>query len=65
MTRSGPGDRVFVPQAWASWFEWAVPDARYFLDSRFELYPAAVWQDYGAIASGGAGCRDRTGSLGR
>ena len=50
-----PGDRVFVPQTWASWFEWAVPDARYFLDSRFELYPAAVWQDYGAIAAAGSG----------
>ena len=36
-----PGDRVFVPQVWASWFEWAVPDASYFLDARFELYPAA------------------------
>ena len=50
-----PGDRVFVPQAWASWFEWAVPDARYFLDSRFELYPAAVWQDYGTIANDASG----------
>ena len=49
-----PGDRVFVPQTWASWFEWAVPDARYFLDSRFELYPAGVWQDYGAITAGGS-----------
>ena len=53
-----PGDRVFVPQAWASWFEWAVPDARYFLDSRFELYPAAVWQDYGAIAAAGSGAAE-------
>ena len=49
------GARVFVPQVWASWFEWAVPDARYFLDSRFELYPADVWEDYDGIAGGGAG----------
>ncbi len=53
-----PGDRVFVPQTWASWFEWAVPDASYFLDSRFELYPADVWQGYLAIADG----TDGTGS---
>ena len=23
-----PGDRVFMPQTWASWFEWAAPDSR-------------------------------------
>ena len=50
-----PGDRVFVPQAWASWFEWAVPDGSFFLDSRFELYPAAIWRDYDEIAGGSAG----------
>ncbi len=52
------GTRVFVPQTWASWFEWAVPDARYFLDSRFELYPPDVWADYGAISEGGAAAQD-------
>ena len=46
------GARVFVPQGWASWFEWAVPDARYFVDSRFELFPADVWQAYGEVAGG-------------
>ncbi|MEW6225171.1 MAG: hypothetical protein AB1627_11140 [Chloroflexota bacterium] len=52
--RVQPGDRVFVPQTWGSWFEWAVPDARYFVDSRIELFPPAVWRDYGVIAAGGA-----------
>jgi hypothetical protein len=59
-----PGARVFVPQTWASWFEWAAPDARYFLDSRFELFPADVWHDYDAIARGGpaaAAALDRWG----
>jgi len=51
--QAAPGARVFVPQTWASWFEWAAPQARYFLDSRFELYPADVWRDYDAIAGGG------------
>jgi hypothetical protein len=46
------GDRVFVPQAWGSWFEWAVPDGLYFVDSRIELFPAEVWLDYEAIVSG-------------
>ena len=47
------GARVLVPQTWASWFEWAVPDALYFIDSRFELFPADVWADRAAIAAGG------------
>ena len=49
------GDRVFVPQSWGSWFEWAVPDATYFVDSRIELFPADVWRDYGEVVSGGPG----------
>jgi hypothetical protein len=48
-----PGDRVFAPQLWDSWFEWAVPDARYFVDARFELFPGDVWSDLDAIDAGG------------
>jgi hypothetical protein len=44
-----PGAHVFVPQTWASWFEWAVPDAQVFVDSRIELFPADVWADYDVI----------------
>ena len=40
------GARVVTPQTWGSWFEWAAPDAHYFIDSRFELFPADVWADY-------------------
>jgi hypothetical protein len=46
---AGPGMRVVVPQTWGSWFEWAAPDAKYFIDSRFELFPADVWADYAAL----------------
>ena len=53
-TELEPGSRVFVPQTWASWFEWAAPDAATFLDSRFELFPADVWDDYIDIADGGS-----------
>ena len=39
-----PGDRVVVPQTWAFMVRvGACPDARYFVDSRFELFPADVW----------------------
>jgi hypothetical protein len=48
-----PGARVFTQQTWASWLEWAVPDARYFLDSRFELFPTSVFTVYEVIARGG------------
>jgi hypothetical protein len=53
-----PGDRVFVPQTWGSWFEWAVPDAGYFADSRIELLTSAEWAGYGAISAGGPGADD-------
>ena len=33
------GARVFVPQGWASWFEWAVPDARYFVEFKVRAVP--------------------------
>ena len=48
-----PGAHVFTEQTWASWFEWAVPDGRYFLDSRFELFPGSVFTVYGVIDAGG------------
>jgi len=41
----GAGARVVVPQVWGSFFEWAAPDVPYFIDSRFELFPATVWDD--------------------
>ena len=52
-----PGQRVAVPQLWASWLEWAVPDASYYIDSRFELYPLDVWNGYDDLAAGGAAGR--------
>src|SRR6185503_19248539 len=35
--------RVWAPQTWASWLEFAVPNALVAVDSRIELYPAEVW----------------------
>jgi len=44
--RSVPvGARVWNPQAWGSWLEWAVPDVRVAVDSRIELFPPDLWSD--------------------
>jgi hypothetical protein len=54
MTSRLPTDaRVFTHQTWASWFEWAVADVRYFLDSRFELFPGEVFTTYDGTLLGG------------
>ena len=53
-----PGDRVLVPQRWASWFEFALPDLPVAVDSRIELFPTEVWADYLAVTRGGDGWED-------
>ncbi len=40
------GARVFVSQPFASWFEFALPSNPVFVDSRIELFPSRVWNDY-------------------
>jgi hypothetical protein len=50
-----PDDRLFNPQPWGSWFEFATPDVPVAIDSRFELFPAETWAEYETIASGGDG----------
>jgi hypothetical protein len=50
-----PGDRIFNPQPWGSWFEFALPDTFVALDSRIELFPPQVWGDYARVAGGGEG----------
>jgi len=49
------GDRILNPQVWGSWFEYAIPDAAYAVDSRIEFFPADVWRRYEAIVAGSAG----------
>ena len=50
----GPGDRVFNPQPWGSWFEFALPDLPVAIDSRIEVFPVEVWDD---LRAGGRRCR--------
>ncbi len=50
-----PGDRIFNPQPWGSWLEFALPDTLVAIDSRIELFPAQVWDDYATVAAGAEG----------
>jgi len=49
------GDRILNPQPWGSWFELALPQATVALDSRIEVFPAGVWDDYDTVRHGVAG----------
>jgi hypothetical protein len=49
------GDRLFNPQPWGSWFEFALPDLPVAIDSRIELFPAATWDAYENVVAGGDG----------
>jgi hypothetical protein len=44
--------QVWNPQPWGSWLEFAVPEARYVVDSRVELFPAALWTDAHQVSTG-------------
>jgi len=49
----GPsGQRIFNPQPWGSWFEFALPDSKVAIDSRIEVFPPEVWDDYQAVVDG-------------
>jgi len=50
-----PGDRILNPQVWGSWFEYAIPEAAYAVDSRIEVFPADIWRRYETIVAGAAG----------
>ena len=52
---SRPGDRLFHPQIWGSWFEFALPDMPVTIDSRIELFPIDVWNAYDRVITGGEG----------
>lgn len=50
--RARPGDNLFLPQPWGSWFQFATPAARVVLDSRIELFRPEVWDRYETVAAG-------------
>ena len=55
---AAPGERLLVPQPWASWFEFATPDLTVAVDSRIELFPNDVWSDYLRVTQGAEGWED-------
>lgn len=52
------GTRTLVHQPWGSWFEFAIPDVPVFVDSRIEIMPKEIWQDYGEVGFAGAGWKE-------
>jgi hypothetical protein len=52
------GDRLFHPQPWGSWFEYAIRDLPVVIDSRIELFPAEIWDRFEAVEAGVDGWRD-------
>jgi hypothetical protein len=50
-----PGARLWVSQVWGSYFEFEEPRDRIFVDSRIEIYPDAVWNDYMNASNAGPG----------
>ena len=50
-----PGDRILNPQPWGSWFELALPANPVAIDSRIEVFPIEVWDEYDTVRRGGEG----------
>lgn len=50
--------RVFSEISYASYLAWACPSAPFFMDTRFELYPRAMWDDYLSTSFGQFGWED-------
>jgi hypothetical protein len=45
--------QLFNDTDWSAYFSWRLaPDGRVFVDNRFELHPANIWDDYAAISRG-------------
>ncbi len=47
--RDHPGGRLFNDMAYGSYLIWALPEPQVFVDTRIELYPLALWEDYLAL----------------
>ena len=51
----GPGERVFNAQILGSWLEYAMPANPITVDSRIEVFPSTVWQQYLEVSAGQEG----------
>jgi hypothetical protein len=52
------GSRAFVSQITASWSEYSAPGFPVAVDSRIEIFPEAIWEDYLIVSSGREGWTD-------
>jgi hypothetical protein len=52
-----PTDRLYNPQPWGSWFEFALPALPVAIDSRIEVFSPSVWDDYDAVSGARADWR--------
>ncbi|MBI3751274.1 MAG: hypothetical protein HY263_06410 [Chloroflexi bacterium] len=52
------GHKVWNPQAWGSFLEWAAPCFRYAVDSRIELFSSRTWADIDRVESAALGWQD-------
>ncbi len=50
-----PGERLFDPQEWGSWFELEFPKNPVLVDSRWEVVPVSTWNQYGDVSDGREG----------
>ncbi|MBN1186861.1 MAG: hypothetical protein JXB49_31580 [Bacteroidales bacterium] len=50
--RTHPGRKIYNEMGYGSYFIWALPEMGVFIDTRVELYPYELWQDYGKIQNG-------------
>ncbi|MBI2781919.1 MAG: hypothetical protein HYX55_09015 [Chloroflexi bacterium] len=54
----GRDARIWNPQTWGSWLEFGVPEARFAIDSRIELFPSKVIAENESITRGSADVLD-------
>lgn len=59
LCEQGPQIRPFTDVFFASHLAWTCPTVPTFMDTRFELYPTAMWQDYLRIINGQFGWEER------
>ena len=60
-----PPGRIFNAMSFGSYLIWAAyPEYQVFADSRIELFPVSVWQDYFSISNAEAGWEEKLTSYG-
>jgi hypothetical protein len=65
LAQLSPGStNVFNAQKWGSWFEFAVPRDKMFTDSRIEIFPRSVWDEYTTVSLGQEGWQNVLDSKG-